>query len=451
MLADFFQKSGDYLVLAPRELDDIFAFLDEEREKERAKKRMEEEKSLLEEQARKTQQERKSEELRQQLRSASLEVPIDDSRTRVITGNSVYLGKQLDFSQLVSAIGRRIQEKELDAEVKRVGEYFVELDSVKKNGLVVVGSSGSGRSTTLKRLLDGISGKSESPKMIVIDQKGEHRGIAWKYGWRAFGFASDSQVQEYRSSVFSEGADSPELLADLIQEWLLQSGANCSDEQRARIASLLRAQSTNLDELWELVVKEPDLTQLGQKLKRGLSTKSVYGRIFATKSTELPKDQSFLVDISGRGLRDPTTREERQMVSTLMIRDLIASGVRDSVIVVEDTLDRIKSESLRQRMVRMVMELRANHNSIIATSRGQVREFVGKDSIEVMHRLSGEKTISEELTGFETDLSTQSLNRIVGFLPRGYAIISKVNLQDGKVIPSAAVKIEPLQFTSGKA
>ena len=50
----------------------------------------------------------------------------------------------------------------------------------------------------------------------------------------------------------------------------------------------------------------------------------------------------MLFDISGRGLKDPTTKEERQMLSVFLLRDLALSGMKGSIIVIEDVLDRFK-------------------------------------------------------------------------------------------------------------
>ena len=73
-----------------------------------------------------------------------------------------------------------------------------------------------------------------------------------------------------------------------------------------------------------------------------------------------------------------------------------------------------------------------------------MRDIVGPDSIEILHRLSGEKAVSEEIAGFKTDLASKTIASVVGFLPRGYAITSKTPKQSF----SSALRVEPLQFGS---
>ena len=451
-LSDYVQESGEYLVMAPHELDNISLFLHEEEEEQRAKQKEQEEMRRREEEAIQIAEERKSEQYRQKLRQVGVEVPQAEI-ARAKSGNAVYLGKQLDTQQMISALVRNVQERDIPSQVKEIGEFYVELDVVKRDGAAIVGSSGSGRSTTLKRLIDGIASKSGAPKIILVDQKGEHRGVAWKYTWKVFGFASDSQAQEFREALFTRDPESAELVSDLIQEWLLQSGQGCSTEQRARIASIIRAQketeSQELEELWDQLAKEPDLAQIAQKLKKGLS-RNASTRIFARSATPLPSNENVLFDVSGRGLRDPTTKEERQIIASLILRDLLSSGVRDSLIVVEDMLDRFKSESLKQRIVQTVSKLRANRNSFVVTSRGQVREFLGSDAVEFVHRLSGEKTINEEISGFKTEIQSQILARAVVSLPRGYLITSTISEPSGQRTPSSVVKVEPLQFATSQ-
>ena len=131
-----------------------------------------------------------------------------------------------------------MQEKDIPSQVEEAGEYYTELGVVKRDGVAIIGSSGSGRSSTLKRLVDGVASKAGAPRIILIDQKGEHRGVAWKYSWKVLGFAADSQAQEFRSALVTKDQDAVELLSDLIQEWLLQSGQNCSTEQRARLSKI---------------------------------------------------------------------------------------------------------------------------------------------------------------------------------------------------------------------
>ncbi|MDG6994331.1 MAG: DUF87 domain-containing protein [Nitrososphaerota archaeon] len=447
-LSDFVQESGDYLVMAPHELDNISQFIREEEEEQRARQKEQEEMRRREKEAIQIAEERKSEQYRQKIRQVAVEVTVAEI-ARAKSGNAVYLGRQLDVQQMISALVRNVQEKDIPSQVKEIGEFYIELDVVKRDGVAIVGASGSGRSTTLKRLVDGIAGKSGAPKIIVIDQKGEHRGVAWKYSWKVFGFASDSQSQEFREALLTKDPESAELVSDLIQEWLLQSGQGCSTEQRARIASIIRAQteSQDLEDLWNQLSKEPELAQIAQKLKKGLS-RSASARIFAQSATPLPANENTLFDVSGRGLRDPTTKEERQIITSLILRDLLSSDIRNSLIVVEDMLDRFKSESLKHRTIQLVSKLRAIGNSFVVTSRSQVREFLGADAVEFVHRLSGEKTINEEISGFKTEIQSQSLARAVVSLPRGYLVTSTISEPSGQKTPSAVVKVEPLQFVT---
>ena len=183
-LSDFVQKVGDYQVIPPIDLDDVFTFQREEAEKKERARLVEEEKLRLQEEQRREEQNRKTEQFRQRFR------PVMEQRQQAVqqfqqvpTGgdkDSIYLGQRLDFDQLVSAINRRVPEKELPAQVKPAGEFYLPLPGFQRN-VAIVGSSGSGRSTTTKRVLDGIA-KAASKKIIVIDPKGEHRGLAWKYG-----------------------------------------------------------------------------------------------------------------------------------------------------------------------------------------------------------------------------------------------------------------------------
>jgi hypothetical protein len=449
-LAEFFKEEGDYVVLPPNELDDALLFFEEEEQREQSVRREQEEKRILQENALRTEQEKKSEAARARLRQVAGQVAVSVAK-RERSPNSVYIGKQLDLNQLVSAINRRVQEKDIPSQVKEVDDYFLELDSIRKSGVTIVGSSGSGRSATLKRLLDGIPGRSNSPRVIVIDSKGEHRGIAWKYKWKVFGFARDSQAAEFKAPLFALVPDFEESLAALLQEWLIQSGLTCTDEQRARISSIIKGfgivNADRIEQLWELFAKEPDLVQIGQKLKKSLA-KNVVTRIFSGQNMEIPDaTESALFDISGRGLRDPTTREEKQLVSFLALRALSSANTQGALIVLEDVLDRFKSENLRKRTVKIFEALIANGNSFIVTTRSQIRDIVGKQAIELVHRLSGEKTINEEFAGFSTDAAVQNLTRIVAFLPRGYVLTSSIKESNGQVSPTTAVRIEPLQFT----
>ncbi|HXQ93541.1 MAG TPA: DUF87 domain-containing protein, partial [Nitrososphaerales archaeon] len=453
-LSDFIQKTGEYLILPPVDLDDVFTFQKEESEKMERAQLVEEEKLRVLEQQRKDEQSKKSEQFRQKLR------PIVEQQKQTVQlqqrqsggRDTVFLGKELDFDQLVAAINKRVPEKDLAAQVRQVGDFSLELSNY-KNNLAIVGSSGSGRSTTLRRILDGIAARGSRRPMIIIDQKGEHRGIAWKYNWKVFSFATDSQAQEFQVSLFSgETETSAALGADLIQEWFNQGSVNCTDQQKERIASIIRAQSKenlNLNMIANLMISEPELSELGQKLRKNLLSKSTFSRIFSEKDPIRVGQDDQLFDVSGRGLKDPTTREERQLISVILLRDFLDSGMKDSIIVVEDTLDRFKSSSLKSRAIEIVKKLGENGNCVLATSRSSVREFLGSGSIiEIVHRLSGEKIINEELGQFKSDVPTQTLMRIIAFLPRGYVITSSYTDSNGESVRTAAVKVEPLTFSN---
>ena len=448
------QRTGEYLILPPTDLDDVFAFQKEESEKKERAQLAEEEKLMAQEQMRKDEQSKKSDQFRQKLRPIIEQQKTVQLQQRQSDGQDVvFLGKQLDFDQLVAAINKRVPEKDLPAQVRQIGGYFLELSDYKKN-LAIVGSSGSGRSTTLKRILDGIAAKGSGKPMIVIDQKGEHRGIAWKYNWKVFSFASDSQAKEFQVSLFSGDTEASATVgADLIQEWFNQGSINCSDQQKERIASIIRAQSReslNLNAISSQMINEPELSELGQKLRKNLLSKSTFSRIFSEKGAVTVGRENLIFDVSGRGLKDPTTREERQLISVILLRDFLDSGMKDSIIVVEDTLDRFKSSSLKSRAIEIMKKLGENGNRIFATSRSSVREFLGSGSIiEIVHRLSGEKIISDELGQFKSNVPSQTLQRIVAFLPRGYVITSSYADSNGGSIPSASVKVEPLTYSTG--
>ncbi|MGI0078991.1 MAG: hypothetical protein ACRECH_05150, partial [Nitrososphaerales archaeon] len=159
---------------------------------------------------------------------------------------------------------------------------------------------------------------------------------------------------------------------------------------------------------------------------------------------------NVLFDISGRGLRDPTTKEERLLLSVLVLKALETKKVKGAIIVLEDVLDRFKSDSLRKDCLEIVTRLKDNANSIIATSRSQVRDFVGADCLEIVHRLSGEKTINDEISGFKISQTVRSLGGLIAMLPRGYALFSETRDGEGQIIKSAAVRVETLQFASVK-
>jgi energy-coupling factor transporter ATP-binding protein EcfA2 len=468
-IADFVSKSGGSLtILTPLELDDLTRLFDEEVQEEKTKQSA----VAVQEQRKKEAEDRKKAEETQRERDKTRQLVAQiDSGQKVETieeeeqrkpANSIYLGKRVDLEQFTSALNKRLPEREIEAQVKTTGDYYVNFTDVKQGGVSIVGSSGSGRSTTLRRMLDGIASASDSgnnsTKVIIIDQKGEHRGIAWKYKWTVLGFASDTQSRTVKLPPFLSKEDEEggsELAASLLQEWLLEAGSTCSDQQRARIASIIRAQGVSAtgESVSKALLAEPELVQLGQKLSKNFLSKNVLARLFS----EDPQSRidtgsgSLIFDVSGRGLRDPTTREERLISSVLIMKYLLDSDFQSSMVVLEDVLDRFKSESLRKKVVHYVSRLREKGNTIVATSRSSIREFVGGTSLEILHRLSGEKVVSEELRGFKTSQPVKNLGVIVGFLPRGYAFTSTVvgrNGSETKTVPSAAIKVEPLQFST---
>ena len=465
-IADFVTRvSGRYLVLTPLELDDVSTLFAEEESEERRLREAERETQKQVEFQERSRIEQLEMERQQQRRRLTNQVPVAESeRERKKSGESIYIGHSLDLEQFVGALNRRLPEKEIGAQVKTIGDYFVDLSEVKQAGISIVGSSGSGRSTTLRRILDGLASAvsslgSNNSRIFVIDQKGEHRGIAWKFKWDVLAFASDSQSRQFRLPSFLNREDEEEgseLAAGLLQEWLLQAGVSCTEQQKARIASIIRAQigSASAESVTKALMAEPELTQVAQKLTKNILSKSAMSRIF----TEDPQAKlemgggSAIFDVSGRGLRDPTTREERLIASVLILKYLLDSNVQFSIVVLEDVLDRFKSESLRKKVVHYVSRLREKGNTVIATSRSQIRDFVGGGSLEILHRLSGEKVVAEEISGFKTTQQIKNLAIIVTFLPRGYAFTSSIVAREGaaqsKNVPSAAIKVEPLLFST---
>ncbi len=279
-LSDFFQQIGEYNILPPIELDDAsFYFREKEAEQEKSV-REEEEKRRLEAEALRLEQESKTEQLRQKMRPTTIQVAVSGSQTKAKNQNSIYLGKQFDIEQFIGAINRRIPENEFATQVKQLGDYYIEMQGFRD--AAIVGSSGSGKSVTLKRMLDGMASRPDSPRFIVIDQKGEHRGIAWKYKWEVSAFVKDTQASELKVSIFSGSEEDSNFAADLIQEWFNQSGLGCSDQQKERIASIIKTQTDkkpSLAAISDLLANEPDLTQLSQKLKKSLVLKSSFSKI----------------------------------------------------------------------------------------------------------------------------------------------------------------------------
>lgn len=438
-LADFISQEGSYAVLSPIDLDDMISFLEKEEEQKATATREKEERERAERE--RAEEEKKAEFAR--LRKKNAPVPEIQRVERKTTSGSIYLGKIVEAQQFASAINRRASESEL-AGLKSIGDYYLESSAVKTLGVAIVGSSGAGRSTTAKRILDGVGGSGQ--RVMILDQKGEHRGVAWKYQWKTIGFASDSQAQVFKMRMFSPEVDGTDRIADLIQEWLLQSGVPCSDQQRARIFSLLTRVSFSIENLANAMSQDPELAQLGTKISKGIAGKGRLQRILADDGKiDLSGDSSLLIDISGRGLRDPTTKEERLILSMLALHEFNRGGLSGAVIVLEDVLDRIRSESMRRDVVKTISELKAKGNSFIVTARGAVREYIGTNCIELLHRLSGEKAVNDELKGFSNDSPLRNLSFVIGFLPRGFLVTSSFTFNGSKE-SSAVVKVEALLF-----
>ncbi len=491
VIADFIQDQGNYFVMSPIELDDVAAFLSEEEEKRQASIRAEEERKKLKEAEEAA---RREEELRMRRRPRPEAVPakvvageqqqqVSDVAPQILVSRggqgSIYIGKQLDLSGLVSVLARRTPESQIPSTVKVIGDFYLGADAVRSLGVAIVGSSGTGRSTTLRRIVDGL-GSLASQYVIVIDQKGEHRGLAWKYQWEVLAFSRDSQAREFRIPFVPRGVqneEAAEFTAELIQEWFLQSGLNCTDQQVARIASLVKASmmqhnaqevekrsqaaasspaEISLERVVRAMSEDQELSRFGQKLSKSFLSRATASKIFylseldkesAKATPELFQGKGRLFDISGRGLRDPTTKEERQLLSVLLLHEMLSSKVRSTVIVLEDVLDRFKSQRLKKRAVEIIQKLHEAGNSFIVSSRTQAREFVGDRCIEILHRMSGEKAVTEELQGFHSDVAMKTLASIVGYLPRGYVITSQFEMPDGIKLASSAIRVEPLQFS----
>jgi hypothetical protein len=479
------RESGKLLILSPLELDDASRLLEEEtneqqrlvEEKEEQRRAQEsQERNRLEEIERQKQLERRKRiaisQEGQQAQTLEIRMPERQQFQSRKSEDSIYLGKTLDVNQFVGALNRRAPEKEIESQVKSVDDYLVELPEIRQSGIAIIGSSGSGRSTTLRRLLDGLASTTNNsgggvakPRVIVLDQKGEHRGIAWKYKWNVLGFASDTQSKQMRLRPFLSSEDEEggsELSASILQEWLLQAGVNCGDQQRARIASIIRAQggSATGESISKALLGETELAQLGQKLAKNFLAKNAMSRIFAENpdsphGTIVLGDGSVIFDVSGRGLKDPTTKEERLIASVLLMKTLLDLDVQSSIVVLEDVLDRFKSDNLRKKVVHYVSRLHEKGNTIVATARSQIREFVGGDALEILHRLSGEKVVAEELAGFKMTNPIRNLGVLVTFLPRGYAFTSSIMTRsaggEARTVPSSAIRVEPLQFSTAVA
>lgn len=441
-LEGLFKTVNEYKILPPIDLDDVSTYFAEKRSKLEAEQNEAEERKRVALQATQKDQEMKSQLLREKMRPQEFQVTKRPSSAE--QENSIYLGKAVDFNQFVEAINRRITEKEIVTQVKQLGDYF--LEPGENTDLSIVGASGSGKSITLNRILDGISSKSRT-RVLVIDQKGEHRGIAWKFKWPVFALVKDSQAEILTMHLMVNSEHGQKLVANLIQEWLIQSGYSCTDVQKERISSLIAAQSgkdLDLSQIVSLIQSETELSELGQRLKKNLVQKGTLSKIFSTKvSFASSIGQNLLFDISGRGLKDPTTKEERSMLAALLLREFIDCEVSNSTIVVEDVLDRFRVPSLRGRVIEMIQELKNRGNRLIITSKSVCREFLGHDRIELVHRLSGEKTITDEFSQFYTNVPTYQLTRIIGFIPRGYLITSKWGERE-----TEAVLVDRLEYGS---
>lgn len=439
-VSSFFRKVDDFNVLPPIYLDDVLAYFGGKQAalEEEARKTAERERVAVE--AEQKELERRSQLQKQRTQQHEVQIA-NTSEPRGEREGAVFLGKKLDLNQLIGAIGARIPENQMSSQVRQLGEYFLELGD--KTDVSIVGASGSGKSVTLNRLLAGIAAKPT--KVLVIDPRGEHRGIAWKYEWPVLAVTKDSQAESLKIGLSTDTEEDQRLLADLIQEWLVQNGTPCSDVHKERIYSILSAkkgEKLNLSLIADLIASEPELSQFGQRLQRNLVQKGTLSRILTeVSSTQNFLEGSMLFDLSGRGLKDPTTKEERSLLVTLLLRQISELGVRNSVIVVEDVLDRYKVESLRSKVIDMFERLRARGNRFIITSRSECRDFLGDERIELIHRLSGEKTIVDEFSGFNTNAPIEILTKMITLLPRGYALTSRFG---GR--PTEAVAIDRLSF-----
>lgn len=440
-VSSFFKKVDEFSVIPPTYLDDVATYFAGKQAVLEEQRRKGEEREKIK--AESQQKELESKSLLQKQKMQLLEEQIAKSIEPKGEGeNSIFLGRVLDLNQLINALNMRVPENQLRSQVKQLGNYFLEIGD--NTDVSIVGASGSGKSATLNRVVVGVATKREQTKVLVIDPKGEHRGIAWKYKWPVLAFAKDSQAEALNVKLPAAEDGDRRLLADLIQEWLIQDGSVCSDVQKERIYSLLsskKGEMSNLSLIADLLTKEPELSKLGQRLKKNLIQKGTLPRILSDAGVTQNLDKSTVFDISGRGLKDPTTKEERLLLATLLLRQLSTDGIRDSIIVIEDILDRFKVSSLRSKVIDIFRRLKAAGNRFIITSRGECRDFLGDEKIELVHRLSGEKTIAEEFSGFETNESIEILSKIIAFLPRGYAITSRLGDHQTR-----AVVVERLSF-----
>ena len=337
----------------------------------------------------------------------------------------------------------RIPENQISFQVKQTSEFLLDLG--KRANISIVGASGSGISTTLIWILVGIAMKRHAT-ILLIDPNGEHRGLAWKFKWQVLALVKDSQADTLNVSLPTDSDEDRRLLADLIQEWLTQTGYAGPSVLKERIYSMLSAhkgEKPSLSSIVDLLVNDPELSEVGQKLRKNLVQKGALAKIVSQDSSQSVFDKSVLFDLSGRGLKDPTSKEERLFLATLLIWNIATLEIRDSIIVVEDILDKFKVESLKLKMVSLFQRLRARGNRLIFTSRSECRDLLGEEKIELVHRLSGEKVIADELSGYDTNLPIDVLFRVLPFMPRGYLITSRLSGRQ-----SEAVAIDRFDFNN---
>ncbi|MGI0079312.1 MAG: helicase HerA domain-containing protein, partial [Nitrososphaerales archaeon] len=338
-LRDFMRPIGEkFVAMSPIELDDVFLFLNEENTI-REKQRLVEETRRLDE-ASKSEARKKDEDLRHK-RRISVQAPSSDlgqTEQKAKSAEGIYIGKQVDLDHLASAIARRSPDSEINSDLKIVGDYYSNLSTIRSKGVSIVGSSGSGKSMSLNRLLEGIGSviDGQGSQVILIDPKGEHRGIAWKYKWQVFGLMADHQAQQFRVPFLSKGSnreEEPELFANMLQEWCLHAGLGCSNQQRLRMASIIRSlDNLSVESLAAALLKEQELEQIAKKLSKNLLAFDVSSRMFS-EELDFNFEGNVLFDISGRGLRDPTTKEERLLLSVLVLKALETKKVKGAIIV----------------------------------------------------------------------------------------------------------------------
>jgi hypothetical protein len=435
-LSDYLTKHSKFLAISPVDLEDIQLSL-QQLEREEGQERKQKEIAPMEMQSRQAQVLPKNPESETTTVTSPARVP-----GQVPTG-AIYLGEELDIDNFLSALQKHLSEGEL-LHLKVKGEFSIPAAEIATRGVLVVGASGSGKSATMKRVLDGLG--SNGIPTIVVDGKGEHRGIAWKYKWNTYNFVQDSQARELKLSLFTTtAAESDDLLADLLEEYALQSGWPFSSEQRARLASVVRKVITEsgLNPTLERVIseasKESDLAEVSKKMARNLLGGNA-SRIFGGYS-DIDLSGSVLFDLSGRGLRSPTSREEREIASVLLLKRLVSSSVTERLLVLEDILDRLKSPNLQRDVTAILQKLRETKNTFVLSGRTSLRMFAaGSRPIEVVHRLAGQQAIEQEIQGLNVQYSKNMLKNQISFFPRGYCLVAR----NGR--PNL-VRVKPVQFS----